>query len=348
MKKIVKKVSLALCALMVASCGFVVCDKLGNNVSPTNQAVQESETFESGDFKGTVIKAKAMNLAMTPMMLTGDEGEPVAQAENSFVLEATISPSNAYAKGIDWELSFVNADSDWATGKTVTDYVTITPEANNPAKATVTCTSAFGEQIKVKAVSQDNANITAECLLDYAKRFRNLSGSVDAQRTIAGTQKTTQNYSFMNITTIDVTSGGRNQTYANTFNGRYTWSTGTVTEEVTETYTLVMSEGLKQAMQAQGLTVTYTPREITPTLGLMFDKVCINNLLGISGNSTDTTKWEKLMNAIGNNTEDYDFAIRYEATTAHDSTYLLGKIKINAASMVAVTSVTLNQSTHLF
>ena len=80
----------------------------------------------------------------------------------------------------------------------------------------------------------------------------------------------------------------------------------------------------------------------------MFDKVCINNLLGISGNSTDTTKWEKLMNAIGSNTEDYDFAIRYEVTTAHDSTYILGKIKINAASMVAVSSVTLNQSTHLF
>ena len=107
MKKSIKKISLALGALMVATCGFMVCDKLGNDLSQTNQAVQESVSFESGDLKGTVVKAQAMSLEMTPMMLTGDAGEPVAQAENSFLLEATISPSNAYAKALigNWSLS---------------------------------------------------------------------------------------------------------------------------------------------------------------------------------------------------------------------------------------------------
>lgn len=44
---------------------------------------------------------------------------------------------------------FVDASSAWATGKTVTDYVTVTPTANGALTANVECIKDFGEQIKV-------------------------------------------------------------------------------------------------------------------------------------------------------------------------------------------------------
>ena len=267
-------------------------------------------------------------------------------AESAYVLTATITPANAYVKGVNWSAVFVDAESEWAAGKSVEDYLTVTPDAENSQSATVTCLMSFGEQIKITASSQDNEDIKAECIVDYAARFRNLSGSLTAKRTIASTQVKTQTYSFgQEIVQMDVTSGGRNQVYENVFGGHHSFSTGTVIEQATEKYTLVISDGLKTAMQAQGLTVTFTEKEITKTTGMMFDKVCMNTHLGISSSSAD---WEKLMNAVGNNAEDYDFLIRYSVSTEHDATSTSCKVKLNAASMISVEGLNLDKTTLLF
>lgn len=68
-------------------------------------------------------------------------------------------------------MSFDDPSSAWATGKTVTDYVTVTPTSDGALTANVECLQDFGEQIIVTVTSRDNAEATASCTVDYAKRI---------------------------------------------------------------------------------------------------------------------------------------------------------------------------------
>ena len=80
-----------------------------------------------------------------------------AQAETAYTLTATIVPDTA-------------TDSEWATDKVVTDYVTVTPTADGALTANVACLQAFGEQIVVTVISRDNPLATATCTIDYAQK----------------------------------------------------------------------------------------------------------------------------------------------------------------------------------
>lgn len=94
-----------------------------------------------------------------------------AQAESAYTLTATVMPSDATNKKVDWSVVFVNPSSSWATGKVITDYVTITPSADGALSAVVECKQAFGEQIAVTVTSRDNTGATATCTADYQQRF---------------------------------------------------------------------------------------------------------------------------------------------------------------------------------
>ena len=94
-----------------------------------------------------------------------------AQADTAYTLTATITPDNATNKAVDWSVSFVNPASAWASGKNVTDYVTVTPTSDGALTANVECLQAFGEQIEVSVTSRENAKATASCTVDYARRI---------------------------------------------------------------------------------------------------------------------------------------------------------------------------------
>ena len=98
-----------------------------------------------------------------------------AIAESAYTLTATITPSDATNKKVDWSIAFKNGSSTWATGKTVTDYVTVTPSADGALTAVVECKQAFGEQIAVKVTSRDNMYAQAEVTVDYVKRITDVS-----------------------------------------------------------------------------------------------------------------------------------------------------------------------------
>ena len=96
-------------------------------------------------------------------------------AETAYTLTATITPSDATNKKVDWSIAFKNASSAWSSGKTVTDYVTVTPSADGALTAVVECKQAFGEQIAVKVTSRDNTYAQAEVTVDYVKRITDVS-----------------------------------------------------------------------------------------------------------------------------------------------------------------------------
>ena len=79
-----------------------------------------------------------------------------AMAETAYQLTATVTPENATNKAVDWAVAFVNPSGEWATGKTVTDYVTVTPTADGALTANVECVKDFGEQVRVTVTSRDN------------------------------------------------------------------------------------------------------------------------------------------------------------------------------------------------
>ena len=119
--------------------------------------VEQSHTGEASDMGSPVTDENGEELpsdeavelpkAMTFSSATALDGEDAPY--DSVTVTVTVKPDNATNKKVDWSVSFVNPDSEWAAGKTVTDYVTITPESDGSNKAVIQCLQDFGEQIKV-------------------------------------------------------------------------------------------------------------------------------------------------------------------------------------------------------
>ena len=97
------------------------------------------------------------------------------QAESAVTLTATITPNIATNKNVDWEIAFKNPSASWATGKSATDYVAVTPATDGSQTATVECKAAFGEQMVVTAKSRENSEISATCAVDYVQKIENVS-----------------------------------------------------------------------------------------------------------------------------------------------------------------------------
>lgn len=97
-------------------------------------------------------------------------------AVSAYDLTATLSPSNVTNKTINWSIAFVNANSEWANGKTVTDYVTLNATTSiSGDSVAVTCLQDFGEQIIITASAADSSDVYATCTVDYMQRLNYFS-----------------------------------------------------------------------------------------------------------------------------------------------------------------------------
>ncbi len=128
---------------------------------------EQEQTISDGFEIDEIHNTKAMSLAVSTY---------AASAPNSYTVTATIYPNTAKNKNVDWSVEFVNSSSGWGKGKSASSYVKVTPASTGSATATVTCSQAFGAQIKVVAKSNDNASISAYCVCDYYERISSVSG----------------------------------------------------------------------------------------------------------------------------------------------------------------------------
>lgn len=126
---------------------------------------ENGETMESG-----TVYAMPARMMYTSAATTAADGTTVSSSP--ITLEATITPDTATDKSVKWSVSFVNPSSEWATGKIVTDYVSI---SSSGLTCTVTCHQAFGEQIKITVTSNDNPEATDSCVVDYLKRIEDVT-----------------------------------------------------------------------------------------------------------------------------------------------------------------------------
>ncbi len=134
-----------------------------------NKQKQETPVTETSDyFVVTPESNKLMRLTATPLTAAQyDDYCIMPIAQSAYTLTATITPANADDKTVDWSVAWKDGNSTWAKGKTVTNYVTVTPTSDGALTASVSCLAAFGEQVIVTVVPRANTDISATCTLDY-------------------------------------------------------------------------------------------------------------------------------------------------------------------------------------
>lgn len=156
------------------------------------------------------------------------------QAETGYLITATVYPVTAVAL-LDWTAEFKNANSSWANGKTVADYIEVTPTSDGALTARVECLKAFSEQIIIKATSRSDKTVYGTCTVDYAKRFTTSQLTfTSTEFTICDDEKIGENvaiplYNFNSSSSNwrDPESSGYAQVYC--------FGTGTVAPEIVST-----------------------------------------------------------------------------------------------------------------
>ena len=203
-----KILSLFLALVLVAGIitGVVFWQK-GNIVfNPVEQEETDKKPEENnggavvGESTGNGVKVMSTKIAKEDYAANGIS--PLA--ETAYTLTATVLPADTTNKKVDWSIAFKNASSTWASGKTVTDYVTVTPSADGALTAVVACLQPFGEQIKVTVTSQDNAEAKAEVSVDYVKRLTGAGLSIGGNNTVVCSESGTS----YNVTLVEEYTAG--------------------------------------------------------------------------------------------------------------------------------------------
>lgn len=131
-------------------------------------AVTEQTAAIDGGLSVTPVSANGIRLMAGERVV--DAGVSSQAETTSYTVTATIEPAGALQKA-DWSLSWANGSSSWASGKTVTDYVTVSTSEDGGLTATVTLVKPFSEQIILTAAARGNSSKTATCTVDYQQRL---------------------------------------------------------------------------------------------------------------------------------------------------------------------------------
>lgn len=169
-KKILYAVIAMSVACFLACSALLVIGRVDRGGEPAASAPAENGGMLIGESEGAGVSLLSEKIAKADYAAYGVS--PLA--DSAYTLTATVEPANAADKAVDWSVAFVNPSSSWATGKTVTDYVTVTPTSDGALTATVQNLKAFGEQIKVTVTLRQNEEVSADCTVDYIKKVQNI------------------------------------------------------------------------------------------------------------------------------------------------------------------------------
>lgn len=154
-KLITKTICFALSAILVFCAAFFL------NAAISDASLKQATKLE-GDYSALFKDGVKL---LSEVVSTPD---PQAN-ESAYLLTATITPATASC-ALDWSVAWQDGNSAWANGKSVTEYVTITPTSDGALTANVACLKAFAEPIVIKAVVRNDADVYATCVVDYQSR----------------------------------------------------------------------------------------------------------------------------------------------------------------------------------
>lgn len=281
---------------------------------------------------------------------------PVTTAlSDGITLIATLSPSNAVDKTVDWSVEFVDPSSSWATGKTASNYVIVLPYADDSTTAVVTAKNAFAAQIKVVVTARANPDATAYCLVDYGQKLSNSAFIMYDNENFATNTSITAGST---VQTVEAMKPGNWQgmfamyskggTFTPTLASTYTKATTTPTY----TFSVKASDSLYTALKNQGI-AKYTNAWVTVTdtsPKSIYEAMSSKTLVPVDGTSSDpqndTTKFN---NAILAASGTYDFQIKITVKTSFQTKDFTISCLVNRnGTAFQASTVSLNQTSILF
>lgn len=190
---------LATIGIAIPSKGFTDWSKFKKNPQVEQPDKSGEEQKPSGD-DVVIEQIEASGILLSAANASADESGVTQR------FTATITPSDATNQQVNWSVAFKNAGSEWANGKNISDYVTVTPTSDGSLYADVTCKAAFGEQIILTVTSRDNAKAKATATVDYRKKV------IDCEIKLNGSNSDSVDFSLAgtsyNITATPVMSVG--------------------------------------------------------------------------------------------------------------------------------------------
>ncbi len=133
----------------------------------------------SGALLPSVVEGKGMKLVSAPIPEADFGAYGIAeQSDSAYTVTATVLPEFAADKTVTVSAKFANASSAWASGKTLSSYVTVANQSSGSATVIVTIKQAFGEPVTVTIVSNADPEVSASFPVHYVKRITNISSSV--------------------------------------------------------------------------------------------------------------------------------------------------------------------------
>lgn len=281
----------------------------------------------------------------------------------SQLFTATITPSNATNKEVDWAIAFKNPDSEWATKKNIDDYVTVTPTSDGALTATVTCKAAFGEQIELTVTSRSNPGAYAVASVDYAKRLQSASVTVSGDENYifdASSSAVTiklfgleqvKNFTLGTIAYVPEPTDSQSVS-AKTF----ARNLGTMSPEdssVTVSYRIVASDELKAAYAgtASGSVEISAPTEYT-ILEALFNVDLYVYKSNTSGKGCQyyelTSSWNNISAAL-RNLSGHAFTLYVKASDSYSEIETAYTVSIDKSNLTtSVSSVALSQGSIIF
>lgn len=154
---------IATISIAIPSKGFTDWSKFKHNKPQVEQPDKPGEQKPGGD-DVVIEQIEASGILLSAAIASADESGVTQR------FTATITPADATDQKVNWSVAFKNAGSEWANGKNISDYVTVTPTSDGSLYADVTCKAAFGEQIILTVTSRDNAEAKATATVDYRKK----------------------------------------------------------------------------------------------------------------------------------------------------------------------------------
>ncbi len=145
-------------------------------------ALKEANKDEGSSLAPTIVIDNTRQIKLMSATIAPDDYEAYGVSETAlkaYTLTATYAPSYVTGAAVDWSVSFVEPDSEWATGKTATDYIKATPESDGALVAVVECYAAFGADIQVTATSRTNPDVSAICLCVWVHTDDDGGGNIE-------------------------------------------------------------------------------------------------------------------------------------------------------------------------
>lgn len=339
--KILAGVLAGVLALGVAGTALVCCEP-NKDKKPTesgsSQQTESSANQVTGDF-GDILDEE---VNVMPARMTFRQARAISGSSeySSVTVQATVKPDNATNKNVAWSVAFVNPTSKWATGKSVTDYVTVKPQAEVSNIATVECLKPFGEQIRITVTSESNPEAKAETTVDFAKHILKVPFDVQCFE---------ENYSVMDK------DFAMDALYLNVGLSWDLWidepacvyTDYTVDDDFDTVLEITCNEDVLAQFNADtGFFVEPATLERDETEGAIYGSL-MSTLDGVNWNVLEYSN--KLNNWFKENTDKAMFTLRYKAVGQYSTYEAEIPIFVNVDELsVIVTEIKLNQSTILF